>query len=132
MSGQLKLVFTSLDDQVNLLKNEKLFDAVSQLPNRTHLTGQLNSWLNDPSIGALLLAEFDWLDDIHRQFGYQVRDQTIKIMANKLRESLPESFIARISNTEFAFLVMNADTKEISHYLQLLIQLINQEMFKEG
>ena len=132
MSGQLKLVFTSLDDQVTLLKNEKLFDAVSQLPNRTHLTGQLNSWLNDPSIGALLLAEFDWLDDIHRQFGYQVRDQTIKIMANKLQEVLPQSFIARISNTEFAFLVMNADTKEISHYLQLLIRLINQEMLKAG
>ncbi|TWX65022.1 EAL domain-containing protein [Colwellia sp. C1TZA3] len=132
MSGQLKLVFTSLDEQVNHLKNEKLFDAVSQLPNRAHLTGQLNSWLHDPGIGALLLAEFDWLEEIHRQFGYQLRDQTIKIMADKLQESLPESFIARISNTEFAFLVMNADKKEISQYLQLLIRLINQEMLKAG
>ncbi|MFQ3170613.1 MAG: diguanylate cyclase (GGDEF)-like protein [Oleispira sp.] len=132
MSGQLKLVFTSLDDQVSRLKNEQLFDPVSQLPNRTHLTGQLNSWLNDPSIGALLLAEFDWLDEIHRQFGYQLRDQTIRIMADKLQENLPESFIARISNTEFAFLVINADKKEISQYLQLLIRLINQEMLNAG
>ncbi|MGB5446757.1 MAG: GGDEF domain-containing protein, partial [Psychromonas sp.] len=132
MSGQLKLVFNSLDDQVNVLKNEKLFDAVSQLPNRTHLTGQLNSWLNDPDMGALLLAKFDWLDEIHSKFGYQMRDQTIKILADKLRENLPPSFIARISNTEFAFLITDADNNEISHYLQLLIRLINQEIVNAG
>ncbi|WP_372880182.1 EAL domain-containing protein [Psychromonas sp.] len=132
MSGQLNLVFNSLDNQVNLLKNEKLFDPVSQLPNRTHLTGQLNSWLNDPGIGALLLAKFDWLDEIHRKFGYQVRDQSIKILADKLQESLPQSFIARISNTEFAFLVTDATHQEICHYLQLLIRLINQEILNAG
>ncbi|MFT4836982.1 MAG: nitrate/nitrite-specific signal transduction histidine kinase, partial [Psychromonas sp.] len=37
MSGQLKLVFNSLDEQVTILKNDKLFDGVSQLPNRQHL-----------------------------------------------------------------------------------------------
>lgn len=132
MSGQLKLVFHSLDDQVSLLKNEKLFDAVSRLPNRVHLTGHMNSWLNEPGIGALFLAKFSWLDEIHRKFGYQMRDQTIKILADKLQQGLPESFIARISNTEFAFLLTDADSKEISHYLQLLIRLINQEMLQAG
>ncbi|MFT7053248.1 MAG: EAL domain-containing protein (putative c-di-GMP-specific phosphodiesterase class I) [Psychromonas sp.] len=132
MSGQLKLVFNSLDDQVTILKNDKLFDGVSQLPNRQHLAGQLSSWLDEPGMGALLLAKFDWLDEIHHKFGFQVRDQSIKILSDNLQKSLPKSFIARISNTEFAFLIVDADDKQITSYLQLLIRLINQEMLQAG
>ncbi len=135
MSGQLKLVFSSLDDQVNTLKHDKLLDAVSQLPNRLYLTGQLNSWLDEPGFGGLLLAKLDWLEEIHSKFGYQVRDETIKVLANKLQETLPksaESVIARISNTEFAFLVTKGDREQLTEYLQSLIRLINQEMLKAG
>lgn len=132
MSGQLKLVFTSLDDQVTILKNDKFFDAVSRLPNRQHLAGQLNSWLGEPGMGALLLAKFDWLEEIHNKFGYQVRDQTITILADNLQKNLPASFIARISNTEFAFLIIDADDQQITSYLQLLIRLINQEILQAG
>ncbi|ABM03266.1 diguanylate cyclase/phosphodiesterase [Psychromonas ingrahamii 37] len=132
MSGQLKLVFNSLAEQVNILKNETLFDAVSQLPNRQYLAGQLTSRLDQPGVGALILAKFPWLDEIHHKFGYQVRDQAIKKLSDNLLKSLPKSFIARISNTEFAFLIMDADDKQITYYLQLLIRLINQEILQDG
>jgi diguanylate cyclase (GGDEF)-like protein len=135
MSAQLKLVFSSLDDQVNALKHDKFTDLVSLLPNRLYLTGQLNSWLDEPGFGGLLLVKLDWLEEIHSKFGYQVRDETIKILANKFQESLPnstESVIARISNTEFAFLVSKGDRNQITEYLQALIRLINQEMLKAG
>ncbi|PKH03947.1 GGDEF domain-containing protein [Psychromonas sp. MB-3u-54] len=132
MSGQLKLVFKSLDEQVTILKNDKFFDDVSQLPNRQHLAGQMSSWLAEPGIGALLLTKFSWLDEIHHQLGYQVRDQSIKILSDNLLKNLPKSFIARISNNEFAFLIKNADDKQITSYLQLLIRLINQEILQAG
>jgi len=135
MSGQLKLAFNALDDEVNTLKHDKFSDPVSQLPNRLYLTGQLNSWLDEPGFGGLLLAKLDWLEEIHSKFGYQVRDQTIRVLANVLEENLPKSggnIIARISNTEFAFLLYNADRKQITEYLQSLIRLINQEMLKAG
>lgn len=135
MSGQLKLVFSALDEEVNTLKHDKFSDPVSQLPNRLYLTGQLNSWLDEPGFGGLLLAKLDWLEEIHSKFGYQVRDETIKVLANMLQEYLPkstENIVARISNTEFAFLVTNADRKQITEYLQSLIRLINQEMLKAG
>lgn len=131
MSGQLKLVFSALDDEVSSLKNDKLFDTVSHLPNRQYLTGQLNSWLDEPGFGALLLADFEWLDEIHSKFGFQVRDETIKVLAKKLQTALPadvEAIIARISNTEFAFLITHGDKPQITKYLQSLIRLINQEM----
>ncbi|PKI17598.1 bifunctional diguanylate cyclase/phosphodiesterase [Colwellia sp. 12G3] len=135
MSGQLKQVFTTLDDEVNSLKNDTLCDQASQLPNRLYFTGRLNSWLNEPGFGALLLADFSWLDEIHSKYGYQVRDQTIKVVAQKLTTSLPfpsDTLVARISNTEFAFLIQKADKKQISEYLQALIRLINQEMLNAG
>jgi diguanylate cyclase (GGDEF)-like protein len=135
MSGQLKQVFNTLDEQVDSLKNDTLCDAVSQLPNRLYLTGQLNSWLNEPDFGALLLADFTWLNEIHSKYGYQVRDQTIKVLAKKLSKDLPfadAALVARISNTEFAFLIRNAEKQQISEYLQSLIRLINQEMLNAG
>jgi len=135
MSGQLKHVFNTLDEEVDNLKNEKLCDPVSQLPNRLYLTGQLTSWLDEPGFGALLLADFSWLDEIHSQYGFQVRDQTIQLLAKKFNNSLPkssETLIARIANTEFAFLMRKADKEQITEYLQSLIRLINQEMLNAG
>lgn len=131
MSGQLKHVFSALDEEVDNLKNNTLCDQVSQLPNRLYLTGQLNSWLSEPGFGALLLADFSWLDEIHSRYGYQARDQTIKVLADKLRKDLPlssETVIARISNIEFAFLIRKADKQQVSEYLQSLIRLINQQI----
>jgi diguanylate cyclase (GGDEF)-like protein len=114
---------------------DTLCDHVSQLPNRLYLTGQLNSWLSQPGFGALLLADFNWLDELHSKYGYQVRDETIKILAQKLSKDLPfssETLVARISNTEFAFLIREADKQQVSEYLQALIRLINQEMLNAG
>ncbi|TYK66487.1 bifunctional diguanylate cyclase/phosphodiesterase [Colwellia echini] len=135
MSGQLKHVFNALDDEVDNLKKHTLCDQVSQLPNRLYLTGQLNSWLSEPDFGALLLADMSWLDEIHSKYGYQMRDKTIKAFAIKLSTKLPQSdetLVARISNTEFAFMIRNAEKEQISHYLQSLIRLINEEIINAG
>lgn len=135
MSGQLQQVFKALDDEVNTLKTDKLLDPVSRLPNRQYLTGQLNSWLAQPGFGGLMLVKLDWLEEIHSKFGYQLRDETIRILAKKLHKSLlknEDSIIARISNTEFAFVVANGEREQIMESLQSLIRLINQEMLKAG
>ncbi|KXO07698.1 diguanylate cyclase [Moritella sp. JT01] len=135
MSGQLKQVFQTLDDEVDSLKHDNLVDGVSNLPNRQYLTGQITSWLTDPSYGGLLLAKLDWLNEVHSKYGYQVRDESIRVLALRMTEQLPgvaECVIARISNTEFAFLITKGDHQQISSYLQALIRLINQEMAKAG
>lgn len=135
MSGQLKQIFSTLDEEVNELKEEKLIDQVSNLPNRQYLSAQMNNWLNEPGIGGLILAKLDWLEDIHRKYGYQGRDEAIKALSKRMQVEFPqitESVIARISNTEFAFLITKAEKNKIEIYLQSLIRLINQEMTKAG
>ncbi|GAC18611.1 bifunctional diguanylate cyclase/phosphodiesterase [Paraglaciecola arctica] len=135
MSGQLKQVFVTLDQEVSELKEDKLIDQVSQLPNRQYLSAQINNWLNEPGFGGLILAKFDWLEDIHSKYGYQGRDQIIKVLSARMVAELPgiaEGVIARIANTEFAFLLTKAEHHQIQSYLQTLIRIINQEISKAG
>jgi diguanylate cyclase (GGDEF)-like protein len=131
MSAQLQTVFSQLDKEVVSLKNDKLTDSVSQLPNRLYLNGQLQSWIKEPGYGGLLIVRLDWLDQIDEQFGYQVRDNTIQILAKEMQQVLPAvspSVIARISNKEFVFLVTKATTEQLQTYVQSVISLINQAM----
>lgn len=135
MSDQLKQLFNSLDEEVGELRKKNLVDQVSGLPNRQYMMGQLNSWLNEPAGGALVMAKFDWLEEIHSKYGYQVRDGTIKLLAEKMKEQLDEistSVIARIAAYEFAFLITSSEHEQTSKYLQTLIRTINQEMSKAG
>lgn len=135
MSGQLKNVFENLDNEVDTLRKDSQIDKVSMLPNRQYLTGQLSSWLSEPAHGGLILVKMDWLEDIHSKYGYQVRDETIKLLADEMQQTLPkvaESIIARIANTEFAFLITKGQTEEIASYVQTLTRMINQEMSKAG
>lgn len=135
MSNQLKKVFNTLDNEVDTLRKDSLVDRVSNLPNRQYLTGQLNSWLAEPGYGGLILAKFDWLEEIHSKYGYQVRDETIKVLAEAMQQQLPkvaESVIARIANGEFAFLITKGEEEHMKSYVQTLVRLINQEMSKAG
>jgi diguanylate cyclase (GGDEF)-like protein len=135
MSGQLKQVFSLLDQEVSELKDDKLVDQVSNLPNRQYLFAQMNNWLHEPGFGGLILTKFDWLEDIHSKYGYQGRDQIIKVLSERMQTELPdiaEGVIARIANTEFAFLLTKAEHHQIETYLQTLIRIINQEITKAG
>jgi len=135
MSGQLKNVFTTLEAEVSELKENKFIDQVSHLPNRQYLSAQMNNWLNEPGYGGLILAKFDWLEEVYSKYGYQGRDEIIKALSSRMKEELPEiadSIIARIANTEFAFLITKAEHHQIEKYLQTLIRIINQEITKAG
>ena len=110
-------------------------DQVSCLPNRQYLFAQMHNWLNEPGFGGLILTKFDWLEDIHSKYGYQGRDQIIRVLSKRMQAELPdiaEGVIARITNTEFAFLLTKAEHHQIETYLQTLIRIINQEITKAG
>lgn len=135
MSNQLKVIFSSLDEEIGELRKKNLVDQVSNLPNRQYMMGRLNSWLSSPDSGALIMAKMDWLEEVHSKYGYQVRDETIRLLSETLQLRLNEvsnSLVARIAAYEFAFLINNAEKELITQYLQTLIRTINQEMSKAG
>lgn len=131
MSAQLQNIFVQLDKEVMALKEEKFTDQVSQLPNRLYLNTHIESWLAEPGYGGLLIANLHWLKVIHQQSGYQVRDHCIEVLAQEMQQTLPliaPCIIARISNSEFAFLISKGASGHLAIYLQRLIRLINQAM----
>ncbi|WDE08531.1 EAL domain-containing protein [Thalassomonas viridans] len=135
MSGQLKHVFSTLDQEIHELKEEKLIDRVSGLANRQYLSAQMHNWLDEPGYGGLILAKLDCLEEIYAKYGYQGRDEMIMGLAKRMQLELPEiaeGIIARIANTEFAFLLTRAERQQMELYLQTLIRLINQEVSKAG
>ncbi|GIU46264.1 EAL domain-containing protein [Shewanella colwelliana] len=135
MSHQLKQIFSSLDEEVSELRKKNLVDQVSALPNRQYMMGRLNSWLGEPNNGSLMMAKFDWLEDVHGKYGYQVRDETIRLLSEKMKEQLDEiapSVIARIAAYEFAFLITSGEQEVCSKYLHTLIRTVNQEISKAG
>ena len=135
MSAQLKKVFNSLDDEVSVLRKKNLVDQVSELPNRQYMVSRINGWLEDPSTGALFLVKMDWLEEVHSKYGFEIRDETIRLLAEQLKEHLSEiapSVIARIAAYEFAFLVEDCEHEQLTKYLQGLIRTINKEISKAG
>ncbi|MCL1127436.1 bifunctional diguanylate cyclase/phosphodiesterase [Shewanella surugensis] len=135
MSAQLKKVFSSLNDEISALRRTNLVDEVSRIPNRQYLVSRLNSWLSETSSGTLFMVKMDWLADVHSQHGYQVRDQTIRLLAQEIQQqlnTLSPSVIARIAAYEFAFLVTDIERDVVNKYLQTLIRTINQEISKAG
>ena len=135
MSAQLKQIFSSLDEEVGELRKKNLVDQVSTLPNRQYMMGRLSGWLSEPKNGALIMAKMDWLEEVHSKYGYQVRDETIKLLSQKMKQHLDgvsTSVIARIAAYEFAFLITSSEHEQTSKYLQTLIRTINQEISKAG
>lgn len=135
MSTQLKQVFSSLDEEVSALRKKNLVDQVSGLPNRQYMVSRINGWLAEPSSGAIFLAKFDWLEEVHSKYGYQVRDETIKLLSQKLEHYLDEvapSVIARIAAYEFAFLITEIEHDQLTKYLQTLLRTLNKEISKAG
>ncbi|WP_133405503.1 bifunctional diguanylate cyclase/phosphodiesterase [Parashewanella tropica] len=135
MSAKLSNVFASLDNELTQLRNKNLVDHVSGLPNRQYMTSRLESWTAEPSSGALILAKFDWLEQVHNRYGYEVRDETIRILSKALHQELDEissSVIARISAFEFAFMIPDVEHESLSKYLYTLIRTCNQEITRSG
>ncbi|MCU7375976.1 GGDEF domain-containing protein [Paucibacter sp. O1-1] len=121
MSAQLKQVLAhSTKKYQPYTKN--LVDQVSGLPNRQYIVSRINGWLSEPSTGALYLVKMDWLEDVHSKYGFQVRDETIAILSEKLQQHQDEiahSVIARIAAYEFAFLVEDGcEHDQLTKYLQ--------------
>lgn len=135
MSEQLKQIFNSLDDEVEELRKKNLVDQVSQLPNRQYMMGRISGWLSEPKSGALIIAKMDWLKEVHSKYGYQVRDETIALLSQKMQQHLKieaPSVIARIAAYEFAFIITSSEHEQTRKYLQTLIRTINQEISKAG
>ena len=90
---------------------EKLFheathDALTGLPNRAYLSGQIDALASTSSSSAVLLLDLDKFKEVNDVLGHDVGDQLLIVIAERLRLCLPENAtVARLGGDEFAVLL---------------------------
>jgi diguanylate cyclase (GGDEF)-like protein/PAS domain S-box-containing protein len=90
-------------------------DALTELPNRTHIT----EWIEDrlgrggaPELG-LLFADLDGFKVVNDSLGHQAGDQLLKLVAERVRRVVrPNDIAARLGGDEFAIVVGEVDSPD--------------------
>ncbi|WP_293268713.1 EAL domain-containing protein [Neptunomonas sp.] len=108
-------------------------DALTKLPNRTGLIYQLTKQINSQSDFTILLADIDTFQTVNDGLGYQIGDQTIKVMAKHLIKMFgPSCMVGRISADTFCIGLDTTDKAIIAKKLEALEASLEQSFSIEG
>lgn len=118
------------------LRDLALRDALSGLPNRRMLMGQLRHLLKrrSGSTGfALALVDGDHLKAVNDQFGHQVGDELIRQLGRRLMTACRGSdFVARLGGDEFAVILHGVASTESALALAARLQQRIVDPFRIG
>ncbi len=104
----------ALEDE---LRHRATHDELTGLPNRSFLREHLDQLLrlNRRKRGrlALLVIDLDSFKDVNDTFGHEAGDHLLKVMAQRLRETLRDSdTVARLGGDEFAVVLYDCGAAE--------------------
>lgn len=91
-----------------------LHDGLTGLPNRKLFTEQLANTLTRRRAGERVLVAYVDLDDfkmVNDTLGHPAGDALLRMVADHLREDLPDALIGRLGGDEFAILIDGIDDK---------------------
>jgi len=99
------------------LRHQMMFDALTDLPNRTLLQDRLRDVLAAGDGGrrraALLMIDLDRFKDVNDTFGHAFGDRLLIALGTRLRAVLREGdMLARLGGDEFGVLLPEADAEE--------------------
>jgi diguanylate cyclase (GGDEF)-like protein len=111
-------------------------DPLTKLITRNYLLDIIKTKLEHPNVMnklALLYIEFDDLDRFNELFGYDIDDQLLLQLTQKIDNFLDaESVVARVGNYQFAILVYHDDVKSKAQEIAENIMGILREPFCIG
>ncbi len=101
-------------------------DPLTDLPNRTYFTEQLQQQLDQQHRVAVLLLDLDRFTLINNTLGHTLGDELLRLAGARLRARMPETAVlARVGADEFAVLLPHADdaaahllAEQLSQHLQ--------------
>jgi diguanylate cyclase (GGDEF)-like protein/PAS domain S-box-containing protein len=120
-----------LEEQLTFIANH---DLLTELPNHRSLEEKVENLMESETPFALLFFNLDRFSIINGALGYQVGDEVLKTIANRLRLILPEnSFIARLKSNDFVILVEEYQSQEnIANITENLLNDIKQPLSING
>lgn len=100
------------------LTKQAMFDSLTGLPNRFHLTQLLNNALKEklhaPSrIGALMFLDLNGFKNVNDSFGHSMGDRLLQLVSARLEACcIEKSDIARMGGDEFTLILNDCENKQ--------------------
>ena len=102
LTGHLAVAARSAQ-MVERLAFDANHDALTGLPNRTHLSRSIAQEADHPYGAALLLLDLDRFKEVNDALGHAAGDRLLRVVADRLREAVPPgATVARFGGDEFA------------------------------
>ncbi|MFO6445937.1 putative bifunctional diguanylate cyclase/phosphodiesterase [Erythrobacter sp. NE805] len=125
LAGSFNQMVAAIEERERQIVHVGLHDGLTGLPNRKLFTEQLANALARRRRGEKVLIAYVDLDDfkmVNDTLGHPAGDALLRIIADHLREDLPDAIVARLGGDEFAILVggvkESADLGTIADTLQ--------------
>ncbi|MEC5216508.1 diguanylate cyclase (GGDEF)-like protein/PAS domain S-box-containing protein [Actimicrobium sp. GrIS 1.19] len=114
--------FIAKEEQINYLA---YFDSLTGLPNRALFLERVGQLLNANASGAqdhlaMVLIDVERFRHINETFGRLAGDELLRVVARRLRDSLPDAgYLARINADSFAFIARgNCDAVDVAALIE--------------
>lgn len=127
MSTQIERTFIAQAKDAQELRNKAYIDPVSSLGNRPYFINQLNNWAADGGYGVIGLLHATFIEHTYQELGYQAGDKQVRELANLLKTTINISnlSIARISESEIAFIFENMEEDEVDNIAEIIIDSVS-------
>ena len=123
------------ENRLNILENH---DSLTKLPNRHYfhrlLTNNLEDAIANQEMMALMFIDLDHFKNISQVYGYDVCDQILAIMAQRLSEVLRNTdTLCRVDADEFAAVLPDVDNLDtVKNLAARLVQAMQKPLTLEG
>lgn len=114
LAGSFNAMVEAIEERERQIIHVGLHDGLTGLPNRKLFTEQLAGTLARRRGAERLLVAYVDLDDfkmVNDTLGHPAGDALLRLVADHLREDLPDALVARLGGDEFAILVDGIDDK---------------------
>jgi diguanylate cyclase (GGDEF)-like protein len=114
LAGSFNAMVAAIEERERQIIHVGLHDGLTGLPNRKLFSEQLASTLARRRAGERVLVAYVDLDDfkmVNDTLGHPAGDALLRLVADRLRDDLPDALIARLGGDEFAILIGGIDEK---------------------
>ena len=114
LAGSFNKMVAAIEERERQIIHVGLHDGLTGLPNRKLFTEQLANTLSRRKAGEQVMVAYVDLDDfkmVNDTLGHPAGDALLLIIADHLREDLPDALLARLGGDEFAILIDGIDDK---------------------
>lgn len=108
LAGSFNKMVAAIEERERQIIHVGLHDGLTGLPNRKLFTEQLSSALARRRNGEQVLIAYVDLDDfkmVNDTLGHPAGDALLRMVADHLREDMPDALIGRLGGDEFAILI---------------------------